>query len=374
MYDLFIVFSPGLESITAKELHEMGYQSFSIESGGIAFQGNLNDIYKLNLQLRTASRILIRLGHFHASAFSELEKKSSRLPWETYLTPSLAISLRATCHKSRLYHSNGVIERVVSGIGKHLGFVPNFITTENVEEPNINQLVSIRLLNDDCTISIDTSGELLHRRGYRLANAKAPLRETLAAGIIIASGWEKDKPFLDPFCGSGTIPIEAALIALGIPPGLKRRFAFMSWPKYEADTWTSLLEGFIKNPPKELPLILASDRDAGAISMAYENAKRAGVADFIQFECKAVSAITPPTDPGWVITNPPYGLRIHSNKDIRNLYAQFGKVLRSNCSNWKAAVLCSNKTLLSQTGIKFTPTLHFSNGGINVSLGECIIS
>jgi putative N6-adenine-specific DNA methylase len=373
MDDLFAVVTPGLETIAAKEMHDMGMETFTVEKGGIALKGNIKDIYKMNLYLRTASRILIRLGHFHSSAFSELEKKSRKLPWEVYLKANQPISIRATCHKSRLYHSDAVIERVVEAIGNHLGSVPNHQKTKNIEDANLHQLITVRLLNDECTISIDTSGELLHRRGYRLANAKAPLRETLAAGIIIATGWEKDKPLLDPFCGSGTIPIEAALMALGIPPGIKRQFSFMSWPNFEEKTWTHLLKSVNPRPPKDLTLIQASDRDAGAITMARANAARAGVSDYIQFECQSISAISPPSVPGWLITNPPYGLRIHSNKDIRNLYAQFGKVLRTNCTNWRTAVLCSDPALLSQTGLKFTSKIHFSNGGINVSLGECVV-
>jgi putative N6-adenine-specific DNA methylase len=327
MDDLFAVVTPGLETIAAKEMHDLGLETFTVENGGIAFQGDIKDIYKLNLYLRTVSRILIRLGHFHSSAFSELEKKSRKLPWEVYLKAGQPISIRATCHKSRLYHSDAVIERVVGAIGNHLGSVPNHQKTKNIDDTNLHQLITVRLLNDECTISIDTSGDLLHRRGYRLANAKAPLRETLAAGIIIASGWEKDKPLMDPFCGSGTIPIEAALIALGIPPGVNRQFSFMYWPNFEEKTWTHLLKSVNPCPPKDSPLIQASDRDAGAITMARANATRAGVSDYIQFECQSISAISPPSVPGWFITNPPYGLRIHSNKDIRNLYAQFGKVL-----------------------------------------------
>jgi putative N6-adenine-specific DNA methylase len=147
----------------------------------------------------------------------------------------------------------------------------------------------------------------------------------------------------------------------------------MSWPNFEEKTWTHLLKSVNPRPPNDLTLIQASDRDAGAITMARANAARAGVSDYIQFECQSISAISPPSVPGWLITNPPYGLRIHSNKDIRNLYAQFGKVLRTNCTNWRTAVLCSDPALLSQTGLKFTSKIHFSNGGINVSLGECVV-
>jgi len=171
----------------------------------------------------------------------------------------------------------------------------------------------------------------LHRRGYRLASAKAPLRETLAAGMLLASGWDGTSPLLDPFCGSGTIAIEAALLAKRIAPGHTRRFAFMDWQNYEESIWKALLAKSSASELVTIPPIQASDRDAGAIDMARANAERAGVSQLIEFSQRAVSAIEPART-GWVITNPPYGQRISSNKDLRNLYAQLGNVLRKNCT------------------------------------------
>ncbi|HCM97096.1 MAG: hypothetical protein A2X25_13320 [Chloroflexi bacterium GWB2_49_20] len=373
MDELFAVVTPGLESVAWNEMQELGLNPLTKESGGVLFQGDLKTIYWANLNLRTVSRILIRLGHFHASAFSELRKKAGRLPWENFINPGQPISLRATCHKSRLYHSDGVIERVVGAISDRLGSFSNHQKPKDIEDANLHQLIVVRLSNDECTISIDTSGDLLHRRGYRLATAKAPLRETLAASIILASGWNKNQPLLDPFCGSGTIPIEASLLALGLSPGQKRQFAFMLWPNYDKSLWDNLLNVIQSTHPHELPLIQASDRDAGAIEMARANAKRAGVSDFIEFECRAISAISPPPDPGFLITNPPYGLRVNSNKDLRNLYAQFGNVMRSHCKNWNTAILCSDPKLLAQIGLKLDTTLRFTNGGISVILGKGIV-
>jgi len=147
----------------------------------------------------------------------------------------------------------------------------------------------------------------------------------------------------------------------------------MSWPNFDQNMWLNILNTIAFIQPKELPQIQASDRDAGAIEMARANAKRAGVSDYIQFDCRAISSISPPFTPGWMITNPPYGLRINSNKDIRNLYAQFGKVLRIKCKNWRTAILSSDQALLSQTGLRFDSTIHFSNGGINVTLAKSVI-
>ena len=227
---MFAVSAPGLEPYTALELRQLDllpdesgkelistWQAPGTEddlSGGVAFEGNLRSVYLANLWLRSANRVLLRLGDFQAAAFSELRKKASRLPWEHYLTPGRAVSLRVTCHKSRLYHSDAVAERVAGAIGDRLGKPVRVVKFDEQAEQPKSQLILVRLVHDRCTISIDSSGALLHRRGYRLAIAKAPLRETLAAGLLIASGWQPASPLLDPFCGSGTIPIEAALLAL----------------------------------------------------------------------------------------------------------------------------------------------------------------
>jgi putative N6-adenine-specific DNA methylase len=195
------------------------------------------------------------------------------------------------------------------------------------------------------------------------------LRETLAAAMLLASGWYGHSPLLDPFCGSGTIPIEAALIARGIPPGLRRRFAFMDWPGYDEKSWRAIL-GEVKQSAEGCPPIFASDRDAGAVKMARENAARAGVEESIQFACQAVSSISPPPTPGWVVTNPPYGLRVSEGKDLRNLYAQFGNVLRAHAPGWNVAVLSSDLMLLGHIAVKLDTSFSTINGGLGVYLGR----
>ena len=373
MDDLFAVVTPGLENIALNEMKGLGFNSGIKENGGISFSGDLRAIYQSNLNLRTVSRILVRLGNFHASAFSELRKKASRLPWEKFISPGQSISIRATCHKSRLYHSDAVIERVLGALCDRLGSVSINHKPTNLEDDNQYQLIVVRLFNDECTISIDSSGELLHRRGYRLATAKAPIRETLAAALLFASEWNKIDPLLDPFCGSGTIPIEGALLAKGVPPGLNRQFAFMLWPNFDNLTWENMLVTIQPKSSNKLPIIQASDRDAGAIEMSIANAMRAGVRDLIEFKCEAISSISPPPMPGFLVTNPPYGFRVNSNKDLRNLYAQFGNVARSHCKNWDISILCSDLNLLAQTRIKLDTSIKFNNGGIGVHLGRGIV-
>jgi putative N6-adenine-specific DNA methylase len=186
--------------------------------------------------------------------------------------------------------------------------------------------------------------------------------------MVMASGWDTVSPFLDPFCGSGTIPIEAALLARRVPTGYARRFAFMDWPNFDSKFWNELLADAGKAIVSAIPRIISSDRDAGAIQAAQANAERAGVADFIEFSRKAISAIDPPPYPGWVVTNPPYGVRLRKKNDLRNLYAQLGKVLRTRCSGWHVTILCDRVQLIRSTGLEFDRGISMMNGGLKVKL------
>ena len=367
-FRLFAVTAPGLEPYAAQELRAFSAIGVHATVGGVEFGGERRDVYRTNLHVRTASRILVRLGEFYATAFSELRKKAGRLPWEQFLAPGQPVAIKVTCHKSRLYHSDAVAERVAGAIEDRLGQNTPRQTGNDEAESNPAQLIVVRLNHDRCLISVDSSGELLHRRGYRLATAKAPLRETLAAGIVMASGWTRDAPLVDPFCGSGTIAIEAALLAKHLAAGRARRFAFMDWPGFEAALWQSLLEAANPQSVSTPPRILASDRDAGAIDSARANAERAGVADCIEFSRRAVSTIEPPAGPGWVVTNPPYGVRVSQDRDLRNLYAQFGNVLRAKFLGWQVAVLSNSAQLLGQVGLNFDQSISLINGGLKVRL------
>ncbi len=340
--------------------------------------GEIEAIYRANVFLRTASRVLLRLGEFHAAAFSELKRHTQQLPWKQFIHPGQNVAVRVTCHKSRLYHSTAVAREVITAIDAALGkpVVPSKTNDEQLGV--VPQLIIVRLINDQCTISIDTSGHLLHRRGYRLATAKAPLRETLAAGLLLASNWDCFSPMLDPFCGSGTIAIEAALLAYQIPPGISRDFAFMDWPDYNPHLLSSIRSVPLHKPAGGIPgkpndiKIIASDRDAGAIRTAQSNAERAGVAPYIEFSQRTVSAVDP-IGKGWIITNPPYGVRVGENKDLRNLYAQFGNVMRSRFPGWHFAVMCSDLLLLHQLKLPLDTSISLINGGIPVRVGRGMV-
>lgn len=370
--EYFAVSPPGLEAIMADEIIRMGLVSIARPrpvtfEGGVPFRGDLSVLYRANLMLRTATRILVRLGQFQAMKFVELRRKTSNLPWDRYLAANQPVCLRVTCRQSKLYHTGAVAQRIAEGIGDRLGKLPP-VQPAGSEETAGAALIAVRIHHNECTISLDSSGELLHRRGYRRALAKAPLRETLAAGMLLASGWDCASPLLDPFCGSGTIPIEAALLAANIPPGANRRFGFMDWPGYQAGLWQTLLnEARNKQKPVEA-IIQGSDRDSGAIHMATQNAQLAGVADAIQFSRQAFSAVQPPSSKGWLVTNPPYGVRVSKDRDLRDLYTGFGDMLRARCPGWQVAYLCNDDHLATLTRIRFEKGLSLVNGGIPVKL------
>jgi len=288
------------------------------------------------------------------------------MEWSRYLIPGQKVSIQVTCHKSRLYHSDAVAERILGSIDDYFS-----ASSKKTELSTEGQIVLVRLVNDNCTISLDSSGDLLHKRGYRQAVAKAPLRENLSAGIIMASGWDKVAPLIDPFCGSGTIPIEAAMMAQHIAPGINRSFKFTNWPAYNKLTWIQILDEAKKQIIKESPPIFGYDRDAGAIEMSKANAARAGQKDQIQFFCQAVSLLESSSSTGWIITNPPYGIRVSENKDLRDLYARFGAILKQNFSSWHVSVLCNDDQLIANLGLqKPEKTIRLINGGISVKQGN----
>jgi putative N6-adenine-specific DNA methylase len=364
-YDLFAVCQPGLEKIVADELRTLGIANPRPIHGGVEFNGFLTHVYRVNLWSRTTERVLLRLREFRADSFRELHHKAARTPWEEFLKPGCDVSIRATCHKSILMHTGGVAERIVNGISDRLGKPSRLITTDEENKSARANFIVVRVAHDRCLISLDTSGALLHFRLYRQATAKAPLRETLAAAMILSSGWTPDRSLLDPFCGSGTIPIEAALIARHLAPGRRRKFAFMEWPQFDRAEWKALIAQADDAALDHVPAsIQGSDRDAGAIEASRSNAERAGVLNDIEFTPRAMSAIEP-IGIGDVITNPPYGQRV-GDSDVRNLYAQFGKVLRAKCTGWRVAMLSSDVHWEYATGLKFQPITRFTNGGIRV--------
>lgn len=343
----------------ARELTALGERP-RIDDGGVSWEGDARSMMRANLWLRTASRVLVRVAQFKATAFYELEKRAKKIPWEQFLGSARAAEFRVTARKSKLYHSDAIAERLLKAQGSRL--------SHSLKPSALSQLFIVRVFHDEITISADTSGELLHMRGYRQAVGKAPLRETLAAALLNASDWTGSSPLLDPFCGSGTIAIEGALLARRIPPGLRRRFAFMEWPSYDKSQWCLLFDDAQTSALASSPVpVLGSDRDAGAIESARANAERAGVAADVEFSVRAISGIEPPAVPGLVATNPPYGVRVSKSSNVRNLYAQLGHVLRERFSGWRVAAYSPDVRLAKEIGLPFRELLRTSNGGIKVA-------
>lgn len=375
-YACFAVCAVGLEALVAAELRALGIEpdDAGAEPGGVAFTAAPEALYRANLQLRTASRVLVRLGSFHARALGELERRAKEQRWEAFIAPGRGVRLRVTCRKSRLYHSGAVAERIANAIVARGAASAAVAAGDDEDASDDAQLIVVRVLHDQCTISVDSSGALLHRRGYRLATARAPLRETLAAALLLAGGWDTRAPLLDPMCGSGTIAIEGALLARRVAPGLGRSFAFMEWPGFDRDLWTRILnEARAIVLPRAPAPIQASDRDAGAIEASVANAERAGVAGDIEITRRALSAIEPPAGPGWLVTNPPYGARIGELDRLRNLYSQLGKVAGAKCPGWTIVLLSADVRLESRLGIPLTTVLRTRNGGIAVRAAMGVI-
>jgi putative N6-adenine-specific DNA methylase len=356
----FAVTPPGFEDVCAAELRALDIAAPKVLAGGVEFSGGLHELYQANLWLRSASRVLVRVGEVTARDFPSLFKKLVRLPWGRFVKPGTDCRFRVTCHSSRLSHSGRVAETCRDAIAKALG---------NTEPAAIEATVHLRLEADRCQVSIDSSGELLHRRGYRVASVAAPLRENLAAGCLLALGYSGSVPLIDAMTGSGTFAIEAALIALNRAPGVKRQFAFMDWPKFRPGLWQQLLQQAQREERADLAAsISAVDNNSKAVAAARQNLEAAGLAGKIVFDCRPMQQLSAGPQPGMLICNPPYGERIGRTAALLALYRDLGQVYGAEFSAWQGALVCPDSELVRATGIPFESLLRFSNGGIRVAL------
>jgi putative N6-adenine-specific DNA methylase len=367
--DCFAICAPGLEPLVHDELTELSIACEPIP-GGVSWRGSSSTIALANLWSRIATRVVVRIGGFRARTFFELERHAKKIEWERYVTAGSAIRFRVTCRKSKLYHSDAVAQRFQEAVARRIGgdVVIAEAADDDADHEAGAQLFIVRFERDVCTVSADTSGVLLHRRGYRQAIAKAPLRETLAAAMLRSAAWMGRSPLVDPLCGSGTIAIEAAMIARRIPPGLERSFSFLGWPGAETDRWKELLTHARAQILRASPVrIAASDRDAGAIDAARSNAERAGVVEDIELMVQSISAAGALAGgPGALITNPPYGERLGDTAGVRDLYAQMGNVARKQFPGWTFGMLSPDKSLDAQTKLALDERFKTTNGGIPV--------
>lgn len=359
-FEIFIVTAPGLEAALCAEVEARGFANPKTVTGGVAISGGWPEVWRANLELRGASRVLARIAAFRAFHLAQLDKRARKVAWSEVLRPDVPVKIEASAAKnSRIYHGGAVAERVERAIREELG-APIADDAEIV--------VKARIDDDLCTISIDTSGEPLHKRGHKEAVNKAPMRETLAALFLRQCGFDGCAPVVDPMCGSGTFVIEAAEIAAGLNPGRDRRFAFEKLATFDAAAWQAIRNA---NPPHAPAVTFhGSDRDAGAIEMSRANAARAGVAETTDFRQHAISDLAEPEGPpGLVIVNPPYGQRIGDRKELTALYRALGQTLSARFSGWRVGVITNETALAQATGLPFgkplPPVLH---GGIRVNL------
>lgn len=373
--DAFAVAAPGLEPWLARELNALGISGQTVP-GGVTFASDIGGVYRVNLHSRLASRVIVRIAEFRARALGELARRTAAIPWEEWLAPGAELRVRVSSRKSRLYHTGAVAERVAEGVRARVNVSAVNAGAERDadaegEDALAAMLLVVRLARDVCTISLDSSGALLHRRGYRQAIGKAPLRETLAAAMLITSEWDPRAGLADPLCGSGTIAIEAALLAREIAPGLHRAFAFEQWPRHDERLWLTLRDEAQSRCRSAVPApIHASDRDDGAVAAASENARRAGVADDVILTSAALSAapLGPPS--AWVITNPPYGVRVGETTSLRDLYASLGKRIRRE--GRRLVLLSADTGLERQLGLGMETVLATRNGGIDVRVRRSV--
>lgn len=353
----------GLEAIVKRELFNLGYEEAKISDGRITFLADEAAIPKTNIWLRTAERILLKLGEFKAMSFEELFQKTKALPWDEWITADGKFTVTGKSVKSQLFSISDCQAIVKKAIVEKL---KQKYQKEWFAETGPEFTVQVALLNDIATLTIDTTGPGLHKRGYRENSVEAPLKETLASAMVQLSYWNKERILLDPFCGSGTILIEAALIGKNIAPGLNRSFVSEKWPKLEKGLWKQTKTEAFKAINQDVQLhILASDIDNEAIEIAKNNAIEAGVDDCIKFQVKPVSQVKIEEDFGVMISNPPYGERIGKEEEILNMYKILGRIFRKN-NTWSVYVLTSNERFEQLYGRKADRKRKLFNGNIKV--------
>lgn len=358
-FDIFLVAPPGLEAVLAEEARDKGFADPRPVAGGVETRGGWPEVWRANLALRGAARVLVRVAEFRAMHLAQLDKRARKVDWAAVLRADEPVKVEASCRKSRIYHAGAAAQRISRAIGETLGCPIS-------DEAKV--VVKARIDDDLCTISLDATGEALHKRGHKPAVGKAPMRENLAALLLRQCGYDGTGPVVDPMCGSGTFPIEAAEIAAGLYPGRSRDFAFEHLAGFDPARWQGMRAGAQVTMPEAR--FYGYDRDAGAIRSATENAERAGVGAACIFARQAVSDLEPPEGPpGLVIVNPPYGERIGNRKLLFSVYGALGKTLLDRFRGWRVGLVTSDGGLAKATGLPWLPTEPpVAHGGLKITL------
>ncbi|MBX2834536.1 MAG: class I SAM-dependent RNA methyltransferase [Micavibrio sp.] len=358
-FEIFLATAPGLENALYDEVKGKGFKQAKATKGGVTIKGGWPEVWRANLWVRGASRVLARIASFQVLHLAHLDMRAREVAWGNILSPALPFRVEASCSKSRIYHSDAAAERIQRAISE---------TLKAPYSPDADVKIMARIERDICTISIDTSGDLLHKRGFKSLVNKAPMRENMAALFLQLCDYKGSETVFDPMCGSGTFVIEAAEIAARLNPGRARHFAFEKFVNFDRQDWEKMRS--VTRGGASTLQFFGSDRDDGAIKMSIQNAKRAGIGALTSFEQKAISDISPPCEaPGLVILNPPYGARIGDNKKLMPLYQSLGAALRSRFSGWRVGIVTTENSLAQATGLPFLPPSEpIQHGGIRVKL------
>jgi putative N6-adenine-specific DNA methylase len=353
----------GIEPVLADELRALGARDVTPGRGGVQFSGDKALLYQANLWLRTAIRVLQPVLEAHVTSPDDLYEAVRGVDWSRYLTPEHTLAVDCNVRDSHLTHSKYAALRVKDAICDQfmtrLGRRPSV----DVDQPMVG--LNLHVHRDEAVLSLESSGESLHKRGYRPIQTKAPLNEALAAALVLLTDWRGEVAFTDPLCGSGTLPIEAAWIALRRPPGLtRRRFGFQGWMDFDVGLWTALRDQARRGVRKEFPdPIVGSDVRRDAVHFSISNARAAGIGHLLHFEVRDVRDFRPPAGPpGVILCNPPYGERIGEEKELRGLYRTLGEVFRERCAGWSAYVFTGNARLAREIGLRPSTALPLFNG------------
>ncbi|KMK68634.1 class I SAM-dependent RNA methyltransferase [Puniceibacterium sp. IMCC21224] len=358
-FEIFLQTAPGLEPALRAEASEVGFDGAEVVPGGVTLRGGWPEVWRANLSLRGADRVLARVGSFRAMHLAQLDKRSRKFPWPEVLRADVPVKVETTCHASRIYHAGAATQRIETALREELGVTVT---------PQAALGLRVRIADDLVTFSLDTSGAPLHKRGHKPAVGKAPMRETYAALFLRQCGYDGREPVLDPMCGSGTFVIEAAEWAAGLMPGRSREFAFEQLASFDAEAWTAMRGVDVSQTPSVT--FRGSDRDDGAIRMSGENAERAGVKDWTVFQQGAVAELERPEGPpGLVIVNPPYGARIGNKALLYAVYATLGQRLKEGFKGWRVGIVTTETGFARATGLPFKPVGPVvPHGGLKVRL------
>jgi putative N6-adenine-specific DNA methylase len=358
MYTLIATTTFGIEAVTAKELKVLGYENLNVENGRVTFEGDEMDIAICNTWLRTAERLYIKMAEFKALSFEDLFQGTLAVDWGNLIPEDGKMHIVGKSVKSQLHSvpdCQGIVKKaVVESMKKKYD-------KEWFSEDGPVYKIEVAILRDIVTLSVDTSGVGLHKRGYREYAGEAPLKETLAAALVLISKWDSTRVLADPLCGSGTIPIEAALIAKNMAPGLNREFVSETWPNIDKDVWEQVREGARKTINPNKVEILASDMDASLLRTAGQNAEKAGVNEFIKFQKIPMQEFTSRQKYGVIITNPPYGERLGEQEEVKKLHVDLGEMY-SSLNEWSCFVITSNREFEKHFGKKSDKNRKLYNG------------